>query len=120
MANFTETEPFPATVEHKKQMLLKNGIALWDIIRSCEIDGSRDSSIANITPNDLSAILNNSAIEKIFANGTRAHEICKKYSIDSVKLPSTSPANATHTLEKLMRAWSVILDAQQRNADKCV
>jgi hypoxanthine-DNA glycosylase len=109
IANLTKTESLPLTIEDKTQMLLKNSIALWDIIQSCDTKGSSDSNITNVIPNDLSVILYNSNIKKIFANGAKAHKISKKYSIDALKLPSTSPANAMYSFEKLIHEWSVIL-----------
>ena len=106
--------PEPRTIEEKKELLKSNGIALWDTIKSCEIVGSADSSIKNVEPNDLSVILNNSKIEKIFVNGKTSKAYYDKYlkektGIDAVCLPSTSPANATINLQKLIDSWKIIL-----------
>lgn len=100
----------PMTVEEKKAMLIKNRIAVWDVIKSCEIEGSSDSSIKNVIPNDLSVILNAADIEAVFTNGTAAYNLYRKYnkSPEAVKLPSTSPANAAYSLERLIKEWSVI------------
>ena len=81
--------------------------------QSCEITGSSDSSIRNAQPNDLGIILNNCNIERIYCNGRKSYELYQKYirrqtGRDAVCLPSTSPANAQWTLEKLIREWSVI------------
>ncbi len=104
----------PLTIEEKKELLKRNGIALWDTIKSCEIVGSADSSIKNVVPNDLSIILNNSRVTKIFVNGKTSKAYYDKYlkektGIDAVCLPSTSPANATINLQKLIDDWKVIL-----------
>ncbi len=106
--------PEPLTVADKKQMLLANRIALWDVIASCEITGSADSSIKNAVPNDLNIILDAAPIEKIFVNGKTAEKYYNKYIRDkigreAVCLPSTSPANAAWGMERLIEAWQVIL-----------
>lgn len=98
------------TIEQKKKFLLENRIALWDVIESCDIKGSSDSSIKNIKVNDLNVILKKSKIEKIILNGKKSHELYKKYYSDmdmpnSVQLPSTSPANAAWSLEQLIEVW---------------
>ncbi len=104
----------PLFVAEKKQMLLTNHIALWDVIASCEITGSADSSIKNAVPNDLNIILDAAPIEKIFVNGKTAEKYYNKYireeiGREAVCLPSTSPANAAWGMERLVEAWRVIL-----------
>ena len=106
-------EPVPDTIEEKKAMLLAHRIALWDVIQSCEIEGSSDASIRDVVPNDLARILNTADIRAIYTNGGKAHELYGKYiepvnKIAAHKLPSTSPANAGYSLERLLAAWSVI------------
>lgn len=103
----------PKTVPEKKAFLLKHCTALWDVISSCEITGSADASIKNAVPNDISKILGAAHISRIFCNGTKAFDLYNKYllpktEIQAEKLPSTSPANAAWTLEKLTAAWQVI------------
>ena len=105
----------PQTIEEKKVFLLKNRVALWDVIASCEISGSSDSSIKNVTPNNLSQIIDEGKIKRIFVNGKAAEKYYNKYTRDkigmeAVCLPSTSPANAAWNMEKLIKAWSVIAD----------
>lgn len=105
----------PRTIEEKKVFLLKNRVALWDVIASCEISGSSDSSIKNVTPNNLSQIIDKGKIKRIFVNGKTAEKYYNKYTRDkigmeAVCLPSTSPANAAWNMEKLIKAWSVIAD----------
>ena len=106
-------EKVPESIEGKKALLLKDGIAVWDVIRSCEISGSADSSIKNAIPNDLDRIIKESRIERIFTNGKKADELYRKHlekktGIKAVCLPSTSPANAACSLEMLVEKWSVI------------
>ena len=100
----------PRTVDEKKKMLLENGVALWDTIASCEIEGSSDTSIKSVVPNDIALILGSSKIERIFCNGGKSYETFMKYIYPSVgilpvKLPSTSPANAARSFEALADIW---------------
>lgn len=104
----------PETVPEKRTLLLSHGIALWDVIAACEIKGSSDSSITNVVVNDLSEILAIASIGQIFVNGRTAEKYYNKYTKpvigrDAVCLPSTSPANAAWSVERLAAAWSVIL-----------
>lgn len=105
--------PIPATIPEKKEMLLKNGVALWDVIQSCEIAGSSDSSIKNVIPSDLSRILTCSSITRIYANGKTAQKLYDKYQkpqtcMDIIALPSTSPANAAYSFNRLAESWAQI------------
>lgn len=102
----------PLSTDDKKVFLLENHIAVWDVIGSCTIKGSSDSSIKDVVVNDFSPIFNEADIKKIYANGNMAYSCFKRYSDcgrDIVKLPSTSPANAAFSLEKLENEWRVIL-----------
>lgn len=103
----------PETIEEKKQFLYKNGIALWDVIASCEITGSSDSSIKNVKANDISIILKEADIRQIFVNGRTAEKYFKKYmkakiNKEAICLPSTSPANAAWSADRLVEKWQVI------------
>jgi len=105
----------PSTVEEKKRLVLSHGIAMWDTIHSCTITGSSDSSIKDVVPNDLSVILNNSRVKRIFCNGAASHRLYQKYiypinNIPAQKLPSTSPANAAWSLDRLAEAWKIICE----------
>ena len=92
-------QPVPADIPAKKELILSHGLALWDSIASCVITGSSDASIREVRANDLRIILDSSPIEKIYCNGRKSEASC---------LPSTSPANAQWSLEKLTAAWAVI------------
>lgn len=106
----------PQTVEEKKDLLRKNGIALWDVIESCDITGSSDASVRNATVNDIGKLLESfPSIEKIFVNGKTAQKLYDRYILPSLgrpaePLPSTSPANAAKNLETLVSEWSKIRD----------
>ncbi len=105
--------PLPMTVPEKRAFLLEKGLALWDVIDSCEITGSADSSIRRVRVNDLTPILSSAPIERIFVNGRTAAKYFDRYTAPLIGrgatvLPSTSPANAAWTLERLTEAWRVI------------
>lgn len=105
--------PVPNTVEEKREFLLSSQIAVWDVIASCEIIGSSDNSIKSVIPNDLTEILDCADIRRIFVNGKTAEKYYNKYirniiGQEAVCLPSTSPANATYSLDKLIEKWKEI------------
>lgn len=106
-------ERLPTEVAEKKALLLRNHIALFDVLASCEIHGSSDSSITQAVPNDLLPILSGSRIERIFVNGKTAASLYDKYlkqktGLPATVLPSTSPANAAWSEERLCEAWQEI------------
>lgn len=108
----------PTSIEEKKKMLLSHGIALWDVIESCEIKGSSDSTIRHVVPNDFSEILEKSHVKTIFANGQTAGRLYQKYveektGIAATTLPSTSPANAAWSLERLVECY-------RKEMEKCL
>ena len=105
--------PVPTSIPEKKELILSHGLALWDSIASCVITGSSDASIREVRANDLRIILDSSPIEKIYCNGRKSHEMYNRYILpvlgrEASCLPSTSPANAQWSLEKLTAAWAVI------------
>ena len=109
IATVTESE-MPQSINEKKELLLKNGIAIWDVIHSCEIEGSSDVSIKGEVVNDIDRILKAAPIVRVYANGAKAYELymkhCyKKTGREIIKLPSTSPANAAWGLERLIDTW---------------
>ncbi len=106
-------EDVPATIEEKKKMLLRNGIALWDVVASCEIVGSSDSSIRNVRPNDIKKLIGETSISRIYVNGRTALKLYRKYleeqlDMKAAVLPSTSPANAVYSLDRLVKEWRII------------
>lgn len=106
--------PLPETIEEKKALLLASRIAIWDVIASCTITGSSDSSIRDVTVNDIRGLLQKSNICYIYGNGAKACELYDRYvreqtGMDIVKLPSTSPANAAFRLERLLEEWRKFL-----------
>lgn len=105
----------PTTIEEKKLFLLANQIAVWDVIASCEIEGSSDSSIRHVVPNDLNRILKTADIQCIYTNGGTAYNLYKKYcqkqtGMEARKLPSTSPANAAFSLDRLTNIWKAEIE----------
>ena len=113
LAQIFEVE-VPQSIEEKKTFLLEHNIAVWDVIESCTIIGSSDSSIKDVVVNDFSKVLENSAIERIYVNGGKAYELYQKYAekqtgILAIKLPSTSPANAAWSLDRLCNEWKKII-----------
>ena len=114
MASVCSSE-IPQTIQEKKRLILDNEFALWDVIHSCDISGSSDSSIKNVAPNNIGIILENSNVNRIFVNGKKAESLYKKYiekqvGIEAVCLPSTSPANAQWNLEQLTDYWKSMLN----------
>ena len=106
-------DTLPITVAEKRAFLLRHRIALWDVIASCEIEGSSDQSIKNAQPNDLSKILQTANIQAIYTNGGTATKLYTRYILpkigrEAVALPSSSPANAAWSQERLIQAWKII------------
>lgn len=113
----------PESIEQKREMLLTHYVAVWDVIASCEIVGSSDASIRNVTPNDLSRILSHADIREIYTNGGKAYQLYQKYIFpvngrEARLLPSTSPANAGYSLERLTEAWRTIREGLARRPDQ--
>ena len=103
----------PTNIAEKKDFLKRNKIAMWDVIGACEIEGSADSTIKDVVPNDLLRIINTAHIRAIFVNGKTAEKYYNRYTKNmtgrtAICLPSTSPANAAWSLEKLTDAWKII------------
>lgn len=99
----------PQTVEEKRTMLLTHGVAVWDILKSCDINGSSDASIRNPVPNDIAGLVGKTNIAAVFFNGKTAYSVYQRYSpqmaVPVQVLPSTSPANAAYSLERLCDSW---------------
>lgn len=104
------SEPVPATIAEKRTMLLAHGIALWDVIESCDIKGSSDASIKNVVPADIARITAVARIERVVCNGACAGRLYHRHlepvvELPAEVLPSTSPANAAWSLERLCGRW---------------
>ena len=101
------SEPLPQSVDEKSQMLLNNRIALWDVLASCEILGADDSSIRNPVYNDIAGFISGKFIKYILCNGKKAYSLCDglKLPLPIYCMPSTSPANAAWSLERLTEVW---------------
>ena len=114
-------QPIPETIVNKTQLLLANSIALWDVLVSCEITGSDDSSIREPVCNDISTLISGRPIQKILCNGRKAYALCLHLNLPLPVLcmPSTSPANASWSLERLTAAWKkeILLQGSSTSAD---
>lgn len=109
-------EPVPESVGEKCDFLHRHHLALWDVIRSCTIEGSDDASIRNVTPNDLTPILQTADLRLLITNGRTAGKLYDRLLLPktqrpAVCLPSTSPANAACSFERLIEAWAIIRQA---------
>ena len=103
----------PGTVDEKKAFLQEHHIALWDVIASCRITGSSDASIRDVVPNDIGKILGGADFRAIYTNGGKAFDLYRRYILpqtgrEAVRLPSTSPANAAYSVERLIDEWKII------------
>ena len=99
-----------ADIDEKKALLHRVHIALWDSIASCTITGSSDSSIRDVVAADIGRLVGSTCIDTILANGTKSYDVYMRYvypslGITAVKMPSTSPANASWSLDRLVEAW---------------
>ena len=106
-------EPAPSTTDEKVDFILSHSLALWDVVYSCDITGSADNAIRNVTANDVLSLVKKTKINSIFTNGKTAGRLYEKYlekivGIKAVTLPSTSPANAAASLEKLVDFWKIL------------
>jgi len=112
--------PLPTSTDEKINFLLAHRIAIYDAAISCEVKGSSDAKMTAVAPANLEPIFSGARIVQVFANGGKAHQICEKYLKNQIlnatgkevaKLPSTSPANAKFSVDKLASEWSVIAEA---------
>jgi double-stranded uracil-DNA glycosylase len=108
-------EPLPRSIDERRTLVLRHGIALWDVLRSCEIDGSLDDTIRNPVANDFTEIFHAARLRAVFTTGTKAtmlyrRLVRKNAGIDCIPLPSTSPANRRYLTEiEMWKAWRAIL-----------
>jgi hypoxanthine-DNA glycosylase len=109
-------EELPITVEERRSFALRHGIALWDVVAECDIEGASDTSIRNARPNQLSLITRAAPIEAVFCTGAKAHELYRRLGCEAecglpaTRLPSTSPANAACSFERLVSAYAAIFE----------
>ncbi len=111
------SEDTPETISAKKALLKKHHIALWDVLESCTIIGASDTSIEDAHPNDISFLVKNSKISRIFCTGATAYKLYlyQKYcaanvGLEAIKMPSTSPANCAISMEKLVKTYKVLAE----------
>ena len=109
-------EELPATNDEKRSFCLRHGIALWDVIAECDIEGASDTSIRNARPNKLSLITKHAPVEAVFCTGAKAHELYRQLGCEqecglpATRLPSTSPANAACSMDRLLTAYAAIFE----------
>ena len=112
--------PLPASTYEKINFLIASRIAIYDAAISCEIKGSSDAKMTAVEPANLEPIFKTANITQVYANGGKAHEICEKHlktqilnatGREPIKLPSTSPANANFSFERLVQEWTVVAEA---------
>lgn len=101
--------------ERARRLLAEKKIALWDTIYACRIKGSSDASIREVEPTDLAGIVRASSVRHVFCNGATSYKYYKKYHDEKIglpvtKLPSTSPANAAWSFERLLQDWQIVAD----------
>ena len=109
----TFNEEIPSSIKEKKELLKRNKIALFDVCATCDIKASSDASIKNVVPNNLEEIFNNSKIKVIAFDGKTAYNLYQKYfkdkyDVELISLPSTSPANATWDMQRLINEYRVL------------
>ena len=109
-------EALPVSNDARRTLILQHNLALWDVIASCDINGSSDASVKNAVPVNIRLILEHAPIERVLCNGALAGKLYKQHlqpltGIEAVVLPSTSPANAAWSIERLAEAWKAALSA---------
>ena len=109
-------EPLPDTNDQKRAFCLRHGIALWDVIAECDIEGASDTSIRNPRPNRLSLVTKAAPIQAVFCTGAKAHQLSRRLGCEeecglpAFRLPSTSPANAACKMDQLLEAYAAIFE----------
>ena len=107
-------EKMPLNKDEKIKLLLKHKIALWDVIKKCDINGSSDLSIKNVECNDINKIIKESKVKIIFTTGRVAKKLYDKYCfeetlVDAIYLPSTSPANCKLSDDDIITEYKKII-----------
>ncbi|MDE7363204.1 MAG: DNA-deoxyinosine glycosylase [Oscillospiraceae bacterium] len=106
-------EEVPSNIKGRRELCLRHGIALWDVLESCDISGAEDSSIRNAVPNDLRLIIDNCPIRAVFTTGKKAHSLYLRHFPDlmpDICLPSTSPANRTISESAMLEEYRRIAE----------
>lgn len=113
-------EPLFERTEDRRSMCLRRGIALWDVLESCEIRGAEDSSISAAVPNDLRRVIDACPIRRIFTTGKKAHSLFRKFfpELTDICLPSTSPANRTISEAEMLEKYKQIAEFAVKTADR--
>lgn len=116
LARVVGEEAVPQTVDERREFLLRNRIAMWDVIARCSIVGASDASIRDVTPNDLSRILEAAPVCAVFTTGAKATQLYRRYQepatgLPAIQLPSTSAANAAWNVDRLAEAYRAVADA---------
>ncbi|MCI6176721.1 DNA-deoxyinosine glycosylase [bacterium] len=115
MASLTgEPAPTREDLDAKREIILRHDLAVWDVIRACTIRGASDASIRDVEPNDLAALVRRLGVTAVFCNGATSGRLYEKYALPrtglpAVVLPSTSPANAAWTMDRLRQTWGAAL-----------
>ncbi len=107
-------EPPAATQAEKTALILRNHLALWDVLQSCDIAGASDASIKNPVANDIPALIARTRITRVLCTGAASARLYTRLvfpqtSIPCEPLPSPSAANARMRLEDLARAYRAAL-----------
>lgn len=110
--------PAPQSIPEKKALLLAHGLALWDTVESCVITGASDASIRDVQPTDLAGLARRAPIRRILCNGATAYRLYLQYTdlpgVEALRMPSTSPANAAWSMDRLAAEWGKWIGRQAR------
>ena len=112
-------EDLPNTISERKELLKKYKIALWDVLDSCDIDGSSDSSIKNPIVNDIKRLISGTNVDVIFVTGKKALQLYNRYCLKDVGLAaiylaSTSGANCAFSYDKLKKEYEIIIKSLKK------
>ncbi len=103
-----------ASIDERKEFLLAHHIAMYDSVEECDINASKDTDIKNVVPADIAGLVKSSKICRILCNGKASYNYFVKYNPAlahiATALPSTSPANAQFSLERLVKEWEKALN----------
>ena len=110
---------FEEEIADRRAFCLSHGIALWDVIASCVIHGSSDASIKEVVPNDIEGLLHKTQIKAIVTTGGKAAALYRRYittdAVPHIALPSTSAANASMRMERLVKEYQIVRTITEEN-----